>query len=428
MKVLNQLFAFLASFGLAIAILVFMLIATFLGTIVQETVMSLPEAQRQYFDSWVILQRLDVVLAHFGFDVPIYQHGAPSQGDLGWSSSVRIPLPGGLLLMALLSLNLVCGGIVRMKKTLSRAGILIAHLGIAFLMLAGLVNEISADEGLLALYEGQRSAEYRDINRLEIAIMKRLEEGKVEEFTVSAEGLRSLRPGRRLTVAHPSLPFELDLHDFMVNSVLVHARGSRTALPVIDGYRLQPVRPVVELDRQDRSGCYATARIPGAPDQVGILWQYDGEPMFVSDPWTVRVGEEQYGVKLRLERREIPFEVQVEDFVADFFPGTRMPREYRSDVTVFDGDAETKHRIEMNEPLRLHGYVLFQSSWGPQNAGSDDELYTVFAVVQNVSDQWPAWACLVIGIGLTMHFGVMFFEYARRERNARVAREQEAAA
>ena len=59
--------------------------------------------------------------------------------------------------------------------------------------------------------------------------------------------------------------------------------------------------------------------------------------------------------------------------------------------------------------------IAFQSSWGPQNAGPGDRLFSVFTVVENPSDQWPLWSCIVIGIGLVLHFGMMLMRYIGAE-------------
>ena len=64
----------------------------------------------------------------------------------------------------------------------------------------------------------------------------------------------------------------------------------------------------------------------------------------------------------------------------------------------------------MNEPLRYKGYVLFQSGWGDRPA-----KYTVLAVVRNPSDQWPLYACIVITLGLVIHFSRNLLRYIQRE-------------
>ena len=72
-------------------------------------------------------------------------------------------------------------------------------------------------------------------------------------------------------------------------------------------------------------------------------------------------------------------------------------------------------KIEMNRPLRDQGLVLYQASWGPANARPGTPLFSTLSVVRNPADQWPTWACLVIFLGLVIHFGRRLWIYVRRE-------------
>ena len=84
--------------------------------------------QRKYFDSWFLLE------------------------DVG---PIKIPLPGATLLMAMLFVNMVCGGIIRIRKNWRTFGVVIAHCSIFTLLVAGLVSIFYKVEGNLRLIEGQ---------------------------------------------------------------------------------------------------------------------------------------------------------------------------------------------------------------------------------------------------------------------------------
>ncbi len=73
----------------------------------------------------------------------------------------------------------------------------------------------------------------------------------------------------------------------------------------------------------------------------------------------------------------------------------------------------------MNQPLRHKGYTLYQSSWGPPNAGPDTKLYSVLAVVQNPVDQLPMWATVVICFGILLQSLLRLFLYLRSEAGGR---------
>jgi hypothetical protein len=52
---------------------------------------------------------------------------------------VPIPLPGGYWLCALLLVNLILGGVIRIRKGRKQIGVIIAHFGIIYMLIAGAV-------------------------------------------------------------------------------------------------------------------------------------------------------------------------------------------------------------------------------------------------------------------------------------------------
>jgi len=60
---------------------------------------------------------------------------------------------------------------------------------------------------------------------------------------------------------------------------------------------------------------------------------------------------------------QIPFQVRLDAFEMDFYPGTRRPSQFRSRVTVLEGGTEQPAVIEMNKPLHRGGWSFFQSSY-----------------------------------------------------------------
>jgi hypothetical protein len=92
-------------------------------------------------------------------------------------------------------------------------------------------------------------------------------------------------------------------------------------------------------------------------------------------------------------------------------------------VTKIEDGREQKLRIQMNEPLRHGGLVVFQSNWGPQDAGPNTPLFSGFSVVRNPSDHWPIAACAVIAIGMLMAFGQKLRRYVRSQAAKRATME-----
>ncbi len=72
-------------------------------------------------------------------------------------------------------------------------------------------------------------------------------------------------------------------------------------------------------------------------------------------------------------RGEIPlgFTVQCDKFELEYYEGTTRPKEYRSDLVVFENGQEIlKKRIVVNDPLTYNGITFYQSSYGPAGDAS----------------------------------------------------------
>jgi hypothetical protein len=140
MNFLKRLFALLSSFGFAAILLVFLTLLTWLGTL-EQVEHGLFETQRKYFESVFLVHRFAVTL-------PWY-----SDGSFEWTRlSLPLPLPGVYLLLSLLLLNLICGGILRMRKDKARLGILVAHLGIVLMLVAGFVKYRFSIDGHMEIW------------------------------------------------------------------------------------------------------------------------------------------------------------------------------------------------------------------------------------------------------------------------------------
>ena len=397
-RVLRDLAALLGSYGLAVAIFAGMFVLTLLGTLAQADI-GLYEALQRYFYAWVAWQPIDPAAPW-----PLSAVGA-------------LPLPGGLLLMSLLALNLATGGLVRIRKSARTAGVIVVHLGIALLLAAGLVKLTLADDGYLALIEGEASDEFVSHYDWEVAIHAAGAVEDVEELLVEDRDLEALAGGASRRFRHPSLPFELELHDYVPNALVLPVGPMwDSGLPAIDGYRVQPL-PRAQEAEANVAALHARALVDGAVAGESILW---GAEAF---PWTVAVGDEVWAVSLRKRRFKMPFTVRLDDFHMEEHPRTGIASLFRSDITKLAGDSEQRVRISMNRPLRDGGLVLFQTSYGQRPTPEGPRLFSQFSIVRNPSDHWPLYACIVISIGLLLVFGQRLTAYVRSQS----ARRQRAA-
>lgn len=98
--------------------------------------------------------------------------------------------------------------------------------------------------------------------------------------------------------------------------------------------------------------------------------------------------------------KNLPFEIKLNRFNRDIYPGTNMPREYESRVTIIDGDLTWPASISMNEPLRYSGYTFYQNS---TSVTADGEPISILSVVTNKGQIFPYISGILLALGLIIH-------------------------
>ena len=385
----SGLLGWLSSFGLAVFLLADMFLLTLFGTL-EQVDRGLYEVQKDYFESLIVVHRM---------------------------GPVAVPLLGGVLAMSLLAVNLLVGGLLRIRKSSRTAGIIVIHVGIAMLLAASLVKFTASDDGHLTLYEGQQSDEFVSYLQWEVVVWDASERADVQEWLIPDGAVRSVEGESQRTFRSPDLPFELTLSHFVVNGEVLPKGPRWTATgPVLDGYGLRALAARADKPEFNVAGLHVAARGPdGADLGRGILWGFEGLP------WTLHAGGRTWAVSLRHRTYKMPFTIRLEDFTKEDHPGMGMAKAFMSDVTKIQDGNQRQLRIEMNEPLRDGGLVLFQSSWGPSNARPGDPLFSTFSVVRNPSDHWPLYACIVIGAGMLLAFCQRLWRYIMSQAKHRAA-------
>ena len=386
---LNGAIEILASYRLAALVFVLLLILVYLGTL-DQIENGLWAAQQKYFNS------LYVVHTFFGI--------------------VPMVLPGGYFLLIVLTVNLISGGILRMRKGWSQAGVLVMHSGILVLMAGAFITFKYSYDGHMTLYENERSNEFQSYHDWEVTVTETGTERAARQFVIDGDAFTSVTGDRRKTFSESGLPFSVTLYDFKQNAIRT-PKGPmfETAEKIVDGAFLQPLDPDPQNER-NIAGVYATVDDAATGARVdGMLWGLD------QSPWVVNAGDRTWLVELRRKRWQVPFTVVLDKFTRELHPGTRTPRVFMSKITKIEDGEEQKIAIEMNEPLRYKGYTFFQASWGPQDAGPNEPLFSTFAVVRNPADQFPLYACIIITAGLSLHFSIKLRKYLRAEARRRPA-------
>ena len=391
----TKIFRFFASFGFATVILVLLLIITLLGTL-EQVEHGLFESQKKYFDG-LFVPNIDLACClramHISYD-----------GAL----SVPLPLPGATLLMMLLFINMVTGGLIRIRKGVRNIGVIISHVAILWMLVAGFASYVWKKDGNLALYEGQTSDEFQsyhdsvmEIERIEPAP----KDGKRKALVIDGAMYQDLAEGKARTFTSKDLPFDLMVMNYEVNCEPQRAKPEQKW--AADGYVLQRVEPKQEAEMNLDGAYIKIIDKKTKAEQTGLAWRAAAAPL------SFKVGDEIYAVDLTRRRWKLPFAVRLDKFEREVHPGTDRARKFTSRATKITNGHEEKRVITMNAPVRDSGYVLFQASFS-QDRGVNGPMRSVFAVVWNPADKWPEYACYLAAFGLLLHLVIRAVMFARR--------------
>lgn len=344
--------------------------------------------------------------------------------------------------MIVLAVNMLCGGIIRLKKEFvwllklplrlitgrfseltpapRRVGVLISHLSIVFMLVAGVVSLYLKKEGAVWVREGRTVSEFQSFHNSVIEIERvrpASADGKRSVMVIPGSQFTDLIAGRARTFSNARLPFDLVVMNYFNHC---EPRRDAGAGPMsVDGFRLQEVArknpktgKVLEHENLMNGAYLKVVNKQSQDAQTGIIWR--GELA----PWTFKGGDEEYTVSIGRRTYPLPFEVTLEKFIREVHPGTGQARKFSSQVIVKregqPGDGESK-LITMNQPLRHSGFAFFQSSFDVEAADNGGTQASMFQVVSNPSDNWPLYSLIAAGTGMLIHFIWSLVRFIKRE-------------
>lgn len=379
----GQIFDVLSGFGLATILLLILGLLTWFATL-EQVQYGLYPTLKKYFDwrSVVLLPEL--------------------KGKI-----VPLPLPGGYWVGALLLVNLILGGVIRLRKGWKHAGNLISHLGIIFMLVAGGVAHHFSERGNMAVGEGESSDTAEDYFEYVVEVAE-IQDGTADAFhVIRGKFLTDLTAGNTRLFRLPEMPFDLEIGGYLKNAlpVGITERAPDTGQLKADGYYLME-RPDEINAEANAAACYA--RIVFRDGKKSDPFILAGASFH---PFTVKHEDRTFTVDMRKRLWPMPFELKLDQFTAEFHPGTMKPAKFVSKVTRIENDSEAKVTIQMNEPMRYEGLTFFQASYGPPGAGPGQRMYSVFEVVKNPADRWPEYSLYVVTFGMLVTFLVKLGSY-----------------
>ncbi len=403
----------LASLQLTVVLFVLGILLVFFGTLAQLD-NGIWTVVDKYFYSpvvWVPFELFHKFLAVF------WKEQFPA-GRSVWQGA--FPFPAGQLVGGAMVVNLLAAHALRFRLTWKRSGIFLIHGGMLLLFTGEFITREFAIEQQMTIPEGGGVNFTEDTRNVELALIDRSPSTEDRVAVISQKRLAAARPGTRIT--HPDLPVDVEVVKFMKNSDFKKPGGVENPATAGAGLEIvavpMPEEAGVETkQRGDIASAYVRLYKKGTDEVLGV-YLVSLLLALQDHADTVKAGDATYQMTLRRARHYKPYRVHLDKFRFDRYTGTDKPKNYSSDVRVYDeaGNLVREQRIAMNEPLRYAGETFYQSSF------DKTETTTVLQVVKN-----PGWlnfglfqasidyiACAVVGFGLVLHFGIYLIQFLMR--------------
>jgi ResB-like family len=371
---------FFASLRLTVVCLGLGMLLVFLGTLAQVH-LGIHAVQARYFQSLIIF----------------------------WSppgASWKIPiLPGGYLLGTVLLLNLLAAHATRFQFSRKKIGIILLHFGVILLLLGQLLTGLFARETQMRIDEGQTLGYSEASREVELAVID-VSDPKFDQVVATPEKVLA----RGGTIQNPTLPFTLQIRQFLPNSQLVMRAQAPQAppSPATTGFGtnivVSEVPRTVKDDERDLSAAFVEA--DGVQGSLGT-WLVSNA---IADPQAFTVNGHTYELVMRPRRFYKQFALTLLHFAHDRYAGTDIPKNFSSRVRLVDFQQHENREvlISMNDPLRYRGFTFYQSGF------DNNDKTTILQVVKNPAGYLPYIACGLVALGLVTQFSMHLFGFVKK--------------
>ncbi len=336
----SRILNFFTSPALIFWVMPWLMVLLVIGTISQRYI-GLYEAEKLFFSAW-------------------------------WLWGGPVPVPGVYTILGVLTLGLLAKLLFKTRWVKAQAGTILAHIGALTLLLGGLVTAFTAEEGYLTLIPDEVGRVVSDYHQRELVLYE-------EDKVVQRIPFEALKVGE--TISLNSGAFSLNMLNQCRNCKPVVTKDGRLSLQKVD------------LEKEDEANLSGITFELSLNETQHVLYEAIPRPIEFS------VNDKNYKLLLTKANRLLPFAVKLNAFKKFSYPGSDTASEYESKVTIIEKSGlEWDQAIRMNEPLRTHGYTLYQSSFLEVNG----QQASVLAVVKNSGFLFPYIASIIMALGLIL--------------------------
>jgi hypothetical protein len=319
--------------------------------------------------------------------------------------NVSIPIfPGGALVGLVLTANLVSATYKRIGFSLRKSGLWIIHAGLVLLFAGEFVTGAYQQDRRMSIEEGQTVSHVESTREYELALIDTTDPASDEVFAVP-ESL--LKPGAVIPLAGSSL--SIQVRQFMSNSELGNRAPTDPPSQATAG-----IGPMVNVRERASATSDNEMNLPAAfiePLAAGKSYGVWLVSTALGAPQSFTHEGHTYQLALRARRDYLPYRITLKKFRHDVYAGTDIPRNFSSLVRVSNPATHEERDvlISMNQPLRYQGRAFYQASFGK------GDTLSILQVVANPGWLIPYISCVLVTLGLLVHFGFMLARRRNRE-------------
>jgi hypothetical protein len=376
----RSLGAALASLRLTVALLLLSLVMIFVATL-DQVHLGVWGVQKKYFHAFLVMARIP-------------------------GSDLSLPIfPGGYLLGSALLLNLVTAHAYRFRLSWRKSGIWLTHFGLILLLIGEGLSGLMQRDGQVRLDVGQTRRYVESFRENELAVTDATDPRYDEVVAIPVARLMG-----QDAIQHPKLPFILRPIAYFPNATLRMRSQVPNAPPSAatkgDGTEMIAEPAPITYKPNESNWPTGYVELTGPEGSLGI-WLVSA---MLEEPQTFSYQGRTWQLALRARRDYLPFNLTLDKFTHDIYPGTGIPKNFASTIHLHsdDGRDDRAVLISMNNPLRYGGFAFYQAGY------ANNDRTSVLEAVRNPSWRIPYFSCALIASGLVLQFGLSLFAFFRK--------------
>jgi len=312
--------------------------------------------------------------------------------------------PGGALAGLVLAVNLVAAQLRRLERSWKKSGLWVVHLGLILLVAGEFVTGLYQRDDRLAFENGETTNFITSFRDVELALVDTADPTYDDVYSIPGRLL-----AREADVPVRGTPLTVRVHAFHPNAQLARLPAGRPAMATAGVGRQVAVQPLAPETRDDAVNQPAALVEPRAGGKSFGVWLVSSQ---LGVPQAFTHEGHTYQLLLRERREYLPYALTLKKFSHDKYPGTDIPKNFSSLVRLVNPRTgeDRDVLIRMNQPLRYGGKTFYQASFG-----KNDQL-SILQVVENPGWLLPYVSCVLVSLGLLVHFGISLSRWVKRQQ------------